>query len=165
MNSDSLMPLTWAEVHKEHAAYVKALLRPRTPERDLDDLVQLSFLEINQGLPRYDPSRPIQPWIATIVVRTAQRHSRRSALRARSEEFYSRDPCDEVPGCEERIEARELVPQLLACLKKRQLAMVLRHVRDEEPIDVISRDLGISTDGGYKLLQTALAKLNDAKRR
>src|SRR5262249_35277805 len=70
-----------------------------------------------------------------------------------------------IPSGEDRVEARNLLPQLLACLKKRQLEMVLRHLRDEEPIEVISRDLGISADGGYKLLQTALAKLQDAERR
>src|SRR5262249_13869690 len=86
-------------------------------------------------------------------------------LRLRSEQIYSREPEESDPGCEERTEARELVPQLLACLKERELEMVLRRLRDEEPIDVISRDLGISPDGSYKLLHTAVEKLKDAKRR
>src|SRR5262245_28879584 len=112
------IPLTWAEVQKEYAAFVETLLRPRTPARDLDDLVQLSFLEINQGLLRYDPSRPIQPWIATIVFRTYKRYVRRNVLRARSEEYFRRDADEHDPGCEERIAARDLVPQLFACLKE-----------------------------------------------
>src|SRR4051812_18126368 len=121
MKSESLMPLSWAEVHKEHAAYVETLLRSRTPARDLDDLVQLSLIEISHGLPRYDPSRPIEPWIATIVFRTHQRYVRRNVLRIRSEEVFSLDSDDHDPGCEERVAARDMVPQLLACLKEREL--------------------------------------------
>src|SRR5262249_55472074 len=104
-------------------------------------------------------------WIATIVLRTYQRYVRRNALRLQSEQSF-RDGWNDVDaGSEDRVEARELLPQFLGCLKKRQLEMVLRHLRDGEPIDVISRGLGISTARGYKLLQSAIAKLKDAKRR
>lgn len=160
--SNSLAP-SLADLHAAFEPFVRTLLRRRARPADVDDLVQSSFIQIGDGLPRYDPARPIQPWIATIVFRTARRHIRREVLKARAEDRCRDSMID--PGCEERVEAREELPQLLACLKKRQLEIVLRILRDEESIAVVSQELGISTDGGYKLLQTAIAHLRAARAR
>src|SRR5262245_34160500 len=121
MNSVRLRSLTLAEVQKEHVAFVRNLLKPHVPSQDLPDLVQMSFIEIHRGLSAYDRARPIQPWLATIVLRTVQRHRRRAAIGSRVERsFYAGRP-EVIPSGEERVEARNLLPQLLACLKKRQL--------------------------------------------
>src|SRR5262245_26859275 len=63
---------TFDEVYEGYALYVRLLVQQRVPREDVDDLVQLSLMGIYGALPSYDPTRPLLPWLKTIVHRTAR---------------------------------------------------------------------------------------------
>jgi RNA polymerase sigma-70 factor (ECF subfamily) len=55
------------------------------------DILQNSFVAAWLGMPRFDPARPILPWLRTIALNKCRDHARRAAvrrlfLRARAEE-------------------------------------------------------------------------------
>jgi RNA polymerase sigma-70 factor (ECF subfamily) len=49
---------------------------------DADDVVQESYVKAYRALPRFDPSRPFQPWFLTIVARSALSQIRSRARKA-----------------------------------------------------------------------------------
>lgn len=59
------------------------LVRNGVAEADRDDLFQSIFLKIHAAAPSYDPSRPLAPWLFTIVANTVRNHSREGRLRER----------------------------------------------------------------------------------
>jgi RNA polymerase sigma factor (sigma-70 family) len=150
-------------VHQAYASYVHELVRHRVPPRDVDDLEQQSFLEIHGALPNYDPARPIMPWIKTIVLRTIQNHLQRSSTRC--ELLVPVIGQDLRSGSEDLVGTLELLSSVLAPLSEPQQSMVVRHLRDGEPVEQIAEDLKLSKSGAYKLLAAARAKLADAVRR
>ncbi len=59
-----------------------------------DDLFQDIFLRVHRAADRYDPSRPFQPWLFTIVANAVRNHARRRRLT--SLRFVAR-PSDRLP--------------------------------------------------------------------
>lgn len=89
------------------------LVRSGVAEADRDDLFQSIFLKIHVAAARYDPSRPLAPWLFTIVANTVRNHTSRQPLAAvpidPSDSHQARDP---NPGPDHVAEARETVAWL-----------------------------------------------------
>ena len=70
----------------EHAVR-RFLSRVGIPEADLDDLVQLTFLEVVRAAKGYDPRYAVKPWLFGVAATMARRHRRsftRMAARVKS---------------------------------------------------------------------------------
>jgi RNA polymerase sigma factor (sigma-70 family) len=157
----------FAAVHRVYAAYVRALVRIDAPLRDADDLEQETFLRIHGALQTYDATLPLKPWIKTIAVRIVRDHLLRGSSRCEllGDTLFDRKEADRRSNSEELLGTQELLDELLDSLDERQREMIVRYVRDGEPIEEIAEDLKLTLNGGYSLLRLARAKLAAAVRR
>ena len=96
------------------------LLRCGVGGADRDDVFQSIFLRIHAAAERYDPARPLAPWIFTIVANAVRNHFRGNA--ASSVELDPEDLADPQPGPEQIARAREDIARLEAALKTLPLA-------------------------------------------
>ena len=104
------------------------LIRNGVAEADRDDLFQSIFLKIHAAAQSYDPTRPLAPWLFTIVANTLRNHVRAQAVPqdvpravpiAAAPYADSRgpiDPPDPNPGPEHIAEARETIAWLEGAL-------------------------------------------------
>ena len=67
--------------YAELGPILRRFLRGRVPDADIDDVVQVVFVEVWRFRGRYDPSRSLEAWVLTIARRRAIDH-----LRARRRE-------------------------------------------------------------------------------
>ncbi len=85
-------------------------------EADRDDIFQSIFLKIHAAAQSYDPTRPLGPWLFTIVANTVRNHFRAQAVPftmvPRDDPLDPLDPPDPNPGPEHIAEARETIAWL-----------------------------------------------------
>ncbi len=79
-----------------------------------DDLFQEIFMRVHTAAGRYEPSRPLEPWIFTIAANAARNHLRDRAARARvvDPQVEAPDTADSGPGVERRVAAERMVEWL-----------------------------------------------------
>ena len=70
-------PDALAESYELHGPMVLAYLRRFVGRDDAEDVLQQVFLEVWRGRDRYDPARPLEPWIVDIAHKRAIDHLRR----------------------------------------------------------------------------------------
>lgn len=104
------------------------LVRSGVAEADRDDIFQGIFLKIHAAAASYDPTRPLGPWLFTIVANTVRNHFRAQAVPIAAvprddplDPLDPFDPPDPNPGPEQFAEARET----LAWLEEALLALPL----------------------------------------
>ncbi len=89
------------------------LVRCGVADADRDDVSQTVFLKIHAAAATYDSSRPLRPWIFTIVVNTVRDHFRSCSVRPAP---VANDGLPEVsdpnPGPEHIAAARETITWL-----------------------------------------------------
>ncbi|MCH7795365.1 MAG: RNA polymerase sigma factor [Proteobacteria bacterium] len=92
------------------------LVRSGVAEADRDDIFQSIFLKIHAAAQSYDPTRPLGPWLFTIVANTVRNHFRVQAVPIttvpRDDPLDPLDPPDPNPGPERIAEARETIAWL-----------------------------------------------------
>lgn len=84
-----------------------------------DDLFQEAFLKIHQAAPRYEPSRPLKPWVFTIVANAVRNHFR-DRSRRRAAPFADgggEDLPDPAPGPHRVASAREAASRLEGAIR------------------------------------------------
>lgn len=79
------------------AAVYGYLVRCGVPEGERDDLFQDVFLRVHRSATRYEPSRPLHPWIFTIVANVVRNHWRRQRVRALTSGEPPADTADDAP--------------------------------------------------------------------
>jgi RNA polymerase sigma-70 factor (ECF subfamily) len=70
-------PHALAESYQLHGPMVLAYLRRFVGRDDAEDVLQQVFLEVWRSRARYDPARPLEPWIVNIAHKRAIDHLRR----------------------------------------------------------------------------------------
>ena len=97
------------------------LVRSGVAEADRDDIFQSIFLKGHAAAESYDPTRPLGPWLFTIVANTVRNHFRAQAVPItavpittvpRDDPLDPLDPPDPNPGPEHIAEARETIAWL-----------------------------------------------------
>ncbi len=92
------------------------LVRSGVAEADRDDIFQGIFLKVHAAAESYDPTRPLGPWLFTIVANTVRNHFRAQAVPIttvpRDDPLDPLDPPDPNPGPEHIAEARETIAWL-----------------------------------------------------
>lgn len=84
------------------------LVRSGIAPAERDDVFQTVFLRVHQAAGRYQPSRPLKPWLFTIVANTVRNHLRDGhAARSSLSEDGPPDLPDDQPGTERVLEARQ----------------------------------------------------------
>ena len=78
------------------------------PETDRDDLFQEIFIKIHQRAHQYDRTRPLHPWLFTVVANTVRTYWRKERRRS----FFVREPAttevaDPAPDTETIVSSRQ----------------------------------------------------------
>ena len=155
-------------LYEEHFDYVWFTLRRHgVRPRDLEDLTHDVFVACARSWDRYDPERPLRPWLHGIAFRVASDHRRRAGI--------SREvPVPEVlgavsePGALDALEAserRRLVLDGLEVLSDDQRLVFVRHELDGESVVEIARSLNIPENTAYSRLRLARRRFTEAVRR
>jgi RNA polymerase sigma-70 factor, ECF subfamily len=125
-----------------HATLYRVLGSPR----DVDDLVQETFLEVFRSLPRWRAEAKLATWIDRIAVRVAYR-AIAARLAAPGALELVPEPIADVPSPDGRAHAREGVRRLYEALAKltpaARLAWTLHHV-DGRPLAEVATLVGAS---------------------
>ena len=126
------------------------LVRCGVPTAARDDLFQEIFLKVHGAAKRYQPDRPLKPWIFTIVANTVRSHYRK--LRVRQLVMHEANPPDRAdgsPGSAAWAEARETaawLQQEMACLPLAQREVVslccVERMDQKAAADVLELPLG-----------------------
>src|SRR5271170_2341241 len=126
-----------ATLFDQHFAYVwSTLVRLGVRSSDLEDVLQEVFLRLHTRLDRYDPERPIRPWIFGFAYRVAADYRR--LARHRTEILgVLVVPVDPGRSADERIEVNEELARVETALQSVELerrAVLVMHDIDEVPI-------------------------------
>jgi RNA polymerase sigma-70 factor (ECF subfamily) len=135
--------------------------------RDLEDVAHEVFLKAYEALPRYDPTRPIRPWLFAFAFRFASDYRR--LARHRTELYGDDDPGRaREPDAEQALAQRQreqLVSRALDAIDIERRAVFILHELDEEPMPSVVETLGIPLNTGYSRLRTAREEFTTALRR
>lgn len=135
---------------ERHGRLVLSVARNLLGHReDAEDVAQEVFLRFYRSLGRFDPSRPVEPWLVRITVNCARSHRRRrdrdgmSSLEDTPGEPAA--PRGKGPGAAlDAAEVRAALRAGLATLPERErLVFVLRDVQGLE-VTVVAEALGVS---------------------
>jgi len=135
--------------------------------RDLEDVAHEVFLKAYESLPKYDPTRPIRPWLFAFAFRFASDYRRLARHRT---ELYGDDEPGRTgePDAEQALLQRqreELVARALDAVEIDRRAVFILHELDELPMPAVIETLGIPLNTGYSRLRTAREEFTTALRR
>lgn len=109
-------PQAFGELVAEYRAPVYGyLVRCGIGSEDRDDLFQDIFVKVHRAAASYQPSRPLHPWLFTIVANTVRSHLRRAKVRRlvfRSTDDTTPEPMDGGADGERWTSARQRLSQL-----------------------------------------------------
>lgn len=126
---------------------------------DVDDVTQELFLAAHQRWDRYDPERPMRPWLRGFAVRLASDYRRRAHVRWERPSDVT-EPADDLPAVDALLVAqqrRDLARSALASLDDDRRAVLTQVDLEDHTVPEASRALGIP-------LNTAYSRLREARR-
>jgi RNA polymerase sigma-70 factor (ECF subfamily) len=134
-----------------------ALRRLGVREADLDDEVNEVFLRVHRQFAKYDPSRPVRPWLFAFAARVAAEH-RRLAHNRREVPGLPPDLLDPGPSTEAQAadnEARAMVLRALDRLdqSKREVFVAIELGGHSAP--ELALELGVPVNTVYSRLRLA----------
>jgi RNA polymerase sigma-70 factor (ECF subfamily) len=138
-----------------------ALRRLGIRPSDLEDLAQEVFLRAFRDWQRYDPARPVRPWLFSITYHVAidflrlERHVREKMGPLPEIADQGRQPDEQVAGAQ----ARRQLNDLLAELSVDRRALIVMHELFGHTVPEISEALGVPLNTVYSRLRLARADL------
>jgi RNA polymerase sigma-70 factor, ECF subfamily len=154
-------------VFEEHFGYVwNSLRRLGVREADLEDLAHEVFLKVHANLRKFDPARPMRPWLFGFAYRVAADHRRLARNRLEVTGVHA-EAIDSAPGADDRLEAAEQKAFLVRALSEMDLdrrAVLVLHDVDGVPVPEIAGALSIPLNTAYSRLRLAREELAHAVR-
>jgi RNA polymerase sigma-70 factor (ECF subfamily) len=149
-------------VFEEHFGYVwNSLRRLGVREADLEDLAHEVFLKVHANLRKFDPARPMRPWLFGFAYRVAADHRRLARNRLEVTGVHA-EAIDSAPGADDRLEAAEQKAFLDRALSEMDLdrrAVLVLHDVDGVPVPEIAGALSIPLNTAYSRLRLAREEL------
>lgn len=143
----------------------RSLRRLGTAPAEVDDLAQDLFMALRRSWSKYDPERPLRPYLFGIAFRIASAHQRK---RGREVAFGIVEVDDEGPGPEDALVAKQGRALLLAALERIPLprrTVLVMHELDDVPVASVASILSIPLFTVYSRLRKARRELEAAIRR
>jgi RNA polymerase sigma-70 factor (ECF subfamily) len=163
------VPPTWEEIYRDNFDYVVSVvarLDARGP--DQEDLAQEVFIVVHKTLHRYDPGRPMRPWLHGIAARVIE-NSRRWHRRHREDPMGELANMISAPDDPERLSVanqREvLFYQLFDAVPLPRRVVLSMHDIDGHEMKDIARELDITIAAGYERLKKGRKELAAAATR
>jgi RNA polymerase sigma factor (sigma-70 family) len=148
-----------------HAPVRRFLSRLQVPSSDLDDLVQLTFMQVPRAALRFEAERPVRAWMFGLATMVVRRHRRTIARLARKVAALAREPSRKSPptpaelmGDEETVSrAREALASLSKKKREVFVMVVLERLSGEE----VARALEIPVGTVWTRLHHARRELRE----
>jgi RNA polymerase sigma-70 factor (ECF subfamily) len=131
-----------------------SLRRLGVADRDLEDVTHDVFVEVFRNLHRYDPARPVRPWLFAFAFRFASDYRR--LVRHRVEIYDEPVGTSTDPAADDVIAARELRALIAKALDSVDLVrrgVFILHEIDGQPMAEIAETLGIPLNTAYSRLR------------
>ena len=145
-------------VFRAEASYVAlSLRRLGVRERDLEDVTHDVFVVVHRHLDRYDPERPLRPWLFGIASRVALGYRRRSGHQLEIVHAEIEAP-DRAPLADEQLDdrqRRQLVLRALESMSGDKKAVFILHDIDGHAMPEVASALAIPLNTGYSRLRLA----------
>jgi RNA polymerase sigma-70 factor (ECF subfamily) len=141
-------------VYDEHVGYVwHSLRRLGVPSRDVEDVVQDTFVIVHRKLAEFDSERPLRPWLFGIAYRTALAYRRRAVQR----EVPTETPASGAVAndVEDEVTTRDRAYRLLQRIPPERRAVLIMHELDEMTAQEIADVLSIPLNTVYSRLRIA----------
>jgi RNA polymerase sigma-70 factor (ECF subfamily) len=142
----------------------RTLRRLGTSPSETDDLAQEVFLALRNCWSKYDPGRPLRPYLFGIAFRIALAHHRK---RNREVAFEVVEVSDTGPGPDDVFQSKQARALVLAALERIPLsrrAVLLMHDIDDVPVEDVAAALGIPKFTAYSRLRKARREMEAAVR-
>jgi RNA polymerase sigma-70 factor (ECF subfamily) len=144
-----------------------SLRRLGVPARDLEDVAHEVMLEVFNNFERYDPARPIRPWLFAFAFRFASDYRRlaRHRVEVMDDSFEAVSlgaPADEAVATRE---ARVLIARALESIPLERRAVFILYQLDERPMASIAQSLDIPLHTAYSRLRVAREEFAAALKR
>jgi RNA polymerase sigma-70 factor (ECF subfamily) len=153
--------------HRDFDYVWESLRRLGVHASDREDLAQEVFVRVYRRLDRYDPSRPIRPWLFAFVVRCASDWRRLAWRRVESLEQHPQ-PIGSAPRADDalsRMQDRTLVERALEHIALGRRPVFILHELEECPMKEVAELLGIPLFTAYSRLRVAREEFASAVRR
>ncbi len=133
---------------------------------ELEDLSQEVFVKVYRSYPRYDPSRPLRPWLLGIAFRVAADFLRLA--------YHQRESLQEPPEVADEAEldrrllaeeAKAQVDRALNALEVERRAILVLHDLEGQTVPSIAEAMGAPLATTYSRLRLARAQFTAALRR
>jgi RNA polymerase sigma-70 factor (ECF subfamily) len=126
---------------------------------DLEDLCHDVFVAFFRGRERFDPARPVRPWLSGIAFRVASEYRRRASFRC---ELAVEAPMAAAPGpaaddCIALRQEQDLVLAALQALSDERRTVLIMHDLDEQSMPEIAEALDWPLNTAYSRLRLARA--------
>jgi RNA polymerase sigma-70 factor (ECF subfamily) len=157
---------TFHEIFAAELPYVwHTLRRLRVQESEIEDVAHDVFVTVYRVLDRYDPARPLKPWLFGIAVRVAARH--RDLARHTRELLGEdrREPIDEAPAPDDQLarkQERQRILEALDALDMDRRAVLIMHDLDGHAMPDIAAALSIGVNTAYSRLRLAREQFRGA---
>jgi len=170
--TDAPHPLPFApsleDVYRDQFAYVwHSLRRLGIGVADLPDVTHDAFIAVHRSLAKYDPARPIRPWLFGIAFRVASDRRKRDRT-AREVVHDALEIPDAKPLADQQLsdeQTRAMVLEALQDLDVERRAVIILHDIDGVPITEIARVLEVPDKTLYSRLRIAREQFAAAIRR
>jgi RNA polymerase sigma-70 factor (ECF subfamily) len=161
-------PIPFATIYRGYFRQVsRSVRRFGVAERHADDVTQDVFVAVHRGLPRFDWSQPLLPWLRTITYRVARDH--REAGKNREELSFTEgfDPADTASEDHEgrltgKRDALKDLDAILQTLDDDEREMILLCDVDECRVIDVARALGLRDSTVSTRLQRARKRFDAA---
>lgn len=134
--------------------------------QEAEDLTQDIFLKIHRSLPRFDPERPLEPWVHSIVLNRVRDHWRaRRMVRDsdRDDGVSSSPPVADPPESElERKERHEELQQAVHRLPLDMRSVLLLRIYDGLDFSTVASLLELTPAAARKRYSRALKRLRES---
>ncbi len=156
-------PAAWEEIIQEHQQAVFRLAYLILGDSaEAEDMAQETFLRAWHSVARFDPTRPLRPWLLRIVVNLS-RNRRRAAGRywAALKRSAQKMPADDLlleGTLDQQLQAQNLWQAIRSLKKRDQQVIYLRHFM-QLPVAETAQALSVAPGTVKSRLKRALARL------
>jgi RNA polymerase sigma-70 factor (ECF subfamily) len=136
------------------------------PDRDCDDVTQDVLIAVHRGLYKYDPTRPLKPWLKTITYRIARDY--RALSRNKREMLFpgaEAQITDSGPSSEEQLmqaQARRVLFEILHTVEADRRLVFILHDIEDVAMDEIAASMEIPVNTARSRLRTARIEVQAA---
>jgi RNA polymerase sigma-70 factor (ECF subfamily) len=154
----------FTDMYRREFPYVwKTLWRLGARSADREDLAHDVFATAYRHWDRYDPARPVRPWLFGIAYRVVLDFKRKRSNRG-AEALDALNLPDGARNAEDRLgdqQGLRLAAEALGALELDRRAVFIMHEIDERPIPEVAEALGIPINTAYSRLRLARRDFND----